>query len=73
VPRINWYLANMETSLTLTHYGAALFWAYLTEQYGKQFLANPVENGMDLLVEFWDESDSAAATGSPCSTTPWRT
>jgi hypothetical protein len=59
VPRINWYLANMETSLTLTHYGAALFWAYLTEQYGKQFLANPVENGMDLLVEFWDESDSA--------------
>ena len=37
-------------------YAAALFWTYLTEKFGTSAPGDPVEAGMNLMVEFWKQS-----------------
>ncbi len=60
VPEINGYLSNTNGPINRASYGAALFWAYLTEKYGTSAPTDTVENGMNLLAKFWEASDSAA-------------
>ena len=51
---VNRFLANPNQSLTEASYQAALFWTYLSEQYGS--LEQEPEQGVDLLVTFWQLS-----------------
>lgn len=59
VGRVNTYLGNPNSSLLDMSYNAALFWKYLTEQFGTTsdpyFGAEP-QYGIDFLVDFWDEA-----------------
>ncbi|RIK41950.1 MAG: hypothetical protein DCC57_18630, partial [Chloroflexi bacterium] len=56
VPEVNGYLANTATPVNRSDYGAALFWAYVTEKYGTSAAGDATENGMNLIVEFWKQS-----------------
>lgn len=55
VGQVNTYLGNPARPINETSYSAALFWTYLTEKYGTT-PNDPVEQGMDLMVEFWEEA-----------------
>ena len=50
------YLGNPNVGIRTASYGAALFWTYLTEKYGTSVPTDQVENGMNLMVEFWEYS-----------------
>lgn len=54
VGEVNGYLANPSRPITQISYGSALFWTYVTEQYGT--LAREPDIGMDLLVDFWEQA-----------------
>lgn len=56
VPEINAYLGNPNRPINQTAYQSALFWTYLTEKYGTSDPGDSVERGMDLIVDFWEES-----------------
>ena len=58
VGEVNAYLADPNRPINETSYQAVLFWTYLVEKYGTSSLADPVEQGMDFLVRFWETSES---------------
>ena len=51
---VNGYLANPNRSIPHLSYGTALFWTYVTEQYGT--LNQEPNRGVDLLVRFWEQA-----------------
>ena len=61
VGQVNGYLANAHQGLRLSSYNGALYWTYMTEKFGNNSPADPVEGGTDFLVKFWEAS--AAAPG----------
>jgi Mg-chelatase subunit ChlD len=58
VPEVVGYLANPNRPITQISYATALFWTYLTEQYGTSAPADPAEAGMDLMLRFWESSNA---------------
>lgn len=52
---INDYLSNPNITLTSASYKAALFWNYLTEQFGS-ILSEP-ERGVDVIESYWNNTD----------------
>jgi hypothetical protein len=58
VPNVNAYLANPNRPIIETSYQAALFWTYLVEKYGTSNPGDPVEQGLNLMVYFWEASES---------------
>jgi hypothetical protein len=61
VPEVNAYLGNTNRPINQTDYQSVLFWTYLTEKFGLYEPSDTVEGGMDIMVEFWE--DSAANPG----------
>jgi Mg-chelatase subunit ChlD len=60
VPEVNGYLGAPSQPLLHSSYGAALFWTYLTEQFGTSVPTDAVEGGSDFLRRFWEN-----AAGTP--------
>jgi hypothetical protein len=58
VPDVNNYLGNPNRSIVTTSYKAALFWTYLVEKYGTSSPFDPAEQGMNLMLNFWEASES---------------
>lgn len=54
--QINNYLGDTNRGIPNLSYTAALFWTYLTEQYGT--LNQEPELGMDLMVRFWEQGEA---------------
>jgi uncharacterized protein YegL len=58
VPEVNGYLSNPNRPINTTSYQAVLFWTYLTEKYGTSAPSDQTEAGMNLLLKFWEASES---------------
>lgn len=58
VPEVNGYLSNPNRPINTTSYQAALFWTYLTEKYGTSAASDQTEQGMNLMLEFWEASEN---------------
>ncbi len=58
VPEVNGYLSNPNRPINTTSYQAVLFWTYLTEKYGTSAASDQVEQGMNLMLEFWEASEN---------------
>jgi Mg-chelatase subunit ChlD len=58
VCQVNQYLGNPNRPIGETSYSAALFWTYLTEKYGTSNPADQVENGLNIMLEFWEASEN---------------
>jgi Mg-chelatase subunit ChlD len=57
VPQVRHYLDTANRPINQASYSAALFWTYLTEKFGTDPPpSNSVERGMDLMVQFWENS-----------------
>jgi len=54
IGEVNGFLNNPNRTITTASYNSALFWTYITEQYGTT--ASEPELGMDFMVEFWEQS-----------------
>ena len=52
------YLGIPEQALLKASYNAALFWTYVTEQFGVS--TTEPQYGMDFMLEFWQKNQSAA-------------
>lgn len=50
----NGFLNNPNRDITTASYVAALFWTYITEQYGTT--TGEPDRGMDFMIEFWEQS-----------------
>ena len=55
IGEVNGFLNNPNRTITTASYNSALFWTYITEQYGTT--SSEPELGMDFMVEFWEQSD----------------
>jgi len=51
---VNGFLDNPNQTITTASYRSALFWTYITEQYGMR--AGEPARGMDFMLEFWKQS-----------------
>ena len=58
VPEVRGYLSNTAQPVNQASYGAALFWTYMTEKHGTSTPADTVENGMNMLVRFWEAAQT---------------
>jgi len=58
VPEVNGYLANTNRPIIESSYKGALFWTYLVEKYGTSAPNDQVEQGMDLMLNFWLASEN---------------
>ncbi len=58
VPEVNGYLSNPNRPIIETSYSAALFWTYLTEKYGTSTPTDQVEQGMNLMLNFWQAAEN---------------
>jgi Mg-chelatase subunit ChlD len=56
VPEVKNYLGTPNKPLNQYDYKTALFWTYLTEKFGTSDPSDDVEAGMNLIIEFWEES-----------------
>jgi len=56
VPEVDGYLSAAHAGLRLSSYRAALYWTYMTEKFGTNAPADPVEAGTDFVVKFWQAS-----------------
>ncbi len=56
VPEVIGYLSNPNRTIIMASYDTALFWTYLTEQYGTSSPSDQVEAGMNLIRRFWEDS-----------------
>ncbi len=58
VPEVNGYLSNANRPINTTSYQAVLFWTYLTEKYGTSAASDQTEQGMNLMLEFWEAAEN---------------
>lgn len=59
VPQVNGYMNNTFRAINESSYNAVLFWTYLVEKYGTSPPdSDTVENGLNLMVTFWEEVES---------------
>jgi Mg-chelatase subunit ChlD len=57
VPEVNGYLSKPNRPIVDTSYQGVLFWTYLIEKYGTSAPTDQVEQGIDMLLNFWVASE----------------
>lgn len=58
VPQVRSYLGQTSEPINQASYDAALFWTYMTEKFGTSAPSDTVENGMNMLVAFWEAAQN---------------